>query len=69
MLALVAGVHGALAIAGAGKDGAAGFLAEDVGIGQAELAHGALDQRGEALRQPSRRTRRPVSKQLLARAE
>ena len=49
MFALVAGVHGAFAVAGAGKEGAAGFLAEDVGIGQAELADGALDQRGEAL--------------------
>ena len=50
MVAAVAGVHRAFAVAEAGEERAAGFFAEDVAVGQAELADGALDQRGEALR-------------------
>src|SRR5690606_28425814 len=50
MLAAVARIHRALAVARAGEDGAPRLFAEDIGVGQAELAHGAFDQRGEALR-------------------
>src|SRR5690606_26960111 len=50
VLPLVAGIHRAFAITGSGEDGPARFLTQDIGVGQAELADGPLDQRRETLR-------------------